>query len=125
MSRDLIRLMHALFLPADHREECWRPAADVSRTPAGWLVKFDVAGTRPDDIRVLACGRRLTVQGRRRDWTEAETCTYYRMEIAYGCFERSLELPCNLESADVTTEYRDGMLLVRIRTEEAPDEPRS
>jgi HSP20 family protein len=37
------------------------------------------------------------------------------MEIAYSRFERSVELPCNLDRADITTEYRDGMLLVRIR----------
>src|SRR5437867_4155460 len=37
MSKDLIRLMHALFLPA--KEACqdapWRPNMDVYRTPAG------------------------------------------------------------------------------------------
>jgi hypothetical protein len=26
-------------------------------------------------------------------------------------------LPCDLQRADITTEYRDGMLLVRISTE--------
>jgi HSP20 family molecular chaperone IbpA len=36
------------------------------------------------------------------------------MEIAYSHFERSLELPCDLERADITTEFHDGMLLVRI-----------
>jgi HSP20 family molecular chaperone IbpA len=39
------------------------------------------------------------------------------MEIAYSDFERSLELPCDLGRADITTEYRDGILLVRIATE--------
>lgn len=127
MSRDLMRLMHSLFLPAADalREASWRPATDVCRTPAGWLLKFELAGVRPEDIEVLAGGKRLTVRGRRRDWTEEEACTYYRMEIAYGYYERSVELPCDLESADVSTEYREGMLLIRIRTEEAQREPRS
>jgi HSP20 family protein len=123
MSRDLIRLMHSLFLPAatTFQEVSWRPAADVYRTRYGWLVKFDLAGVRPEDIRVVLHGRRLTVQGLRRDCTEEEGCHYYSMEIAYSYFERRLELPANLEPADVATEYRDGMLLVRIRTE-APRE---
>lgn|SRR5262245_15023280 len=119
MSRDLIRLMHALFLPPARPlpEACWHPAADICRTRSGWLIKFELAGVRPEDIQVMACGNRLTVHGQRRDCAEEKSCTYYRMEIAYGAFERSVELPCNLESADISTEYQEGVLRIRIRTE--------
>ncbi len=124
MSRDLIRLMHSLFLPVADvlREAAWRPAADVCRLPGGWLLKFELAGVRPEDIQVLVRGNRLTLRGQRRGCMEEGACTYYRMEIAYGYFERSVELPRDLESAEIGTEYRDGMLLVRIRTEEATHE---
>ena len=40
------------------------------------------------------------------------------MEIAYSHFERTLQLPGDLEQANVQAEYRDGMLLVRIGKEE-------
>lgn len=116
MSEDFIRIMHALFLPAAEscHETPWSPAADVYRGRNGWLVKFELAGVRPDDIDLTVLGRRLTVRGIRRDCTVLEGCRYYQMEIAYSHFERSIELPCDLERADVTSEYRDGMLLVRI-----------
>ena len=39
------------------------------------------------------------------------------MEISYSRFERSIDLPINLERCQVETEYRDGMLLVHILTE--------
>ena len=120
MARDLIRLMQSLFPPA--ASACgavhWRPSADVYHTRSGWLVKFDLAGVRPEDITLTAQGSRLTVCGRRRDWTIAEGNRYYRMEIAYSHFERSLELPCQLDPARITSEFREGMLLVRIETEE-------
>jgi HSP20 family protein len=119
MSKDLIHLMQSLFLPGAETcaEAAWHPSADVYRTPRGWLVKFDLAGVRPEDLAVSVRGPRLTVRGSRRDWCAEEGCRYYRMEIAYSHFERSLELPCNLERARVAVEYRDGMLLVRIQTE--------
>jgi HSP20 family protein len=119
MSRDLVRLMHALLTqdePSLH-ETVWRPAADVHQTRDGWLVKFDLAGVRPEDVRLSVAGRRLTVRGTRRDATLEESCHCYRMEIAYSHFERSLELPYDLERAHITTEYREGMLFVRVRTE--------
>ncbi|HTU22252.1 MAG TPA: Hsp20/alpha crystallin family protein [Gemmataceae bacterium] len=116
MSEDFIRIMHALFLPA--RESCrdapWCPPADVYRGRNGWLVKFELAGVRPEDLDLIVHGNRLTLRGVRRDSTALEGCRYYQMEIAYSHFERSLTLPCDLERADVTSEYRDGMLLVRI-----------
>ena len=52
-----------------------------------------------------------------RDCFREEECSFYRMEIAYSHFERIIDLPCNLESARITTEYQYGMLLVRIQTE--------
>ena len=42
----------------------------------------------------------------------------YRMEIPYSQFERALELPCDLKRAAITTEFKDGMLLVRIDPEQ-------
>ncbi|MBV9126219.1 MAG: Hsp20/alpha crystallin family protein, partial [Planctomycetes bacterium] len=69
MAGDLIRLMQTLFLPAAEtfQEVPWRPAVDVYRTRQGWRVKFELAGVRPEDITLTVHGRRLTVQGVRRD----------------------------------------------------------
>jgi HSP20 family protein len=115
MSQDLIRLMNALFLPAvdSCREGLWCPAVDIYRTRRGWLVKFELAGVMADDIDLSALGNRLTLRGVRRDHV-TEACHYYRMEIAYSNFERGVELPCDLKRADITTDFRDGMLLVHI-----------
>ena len=122
MPEDVIRLMRSLFLPlaGKFQEVCWRPAADVYRTPQGWLLKFDLAGVELQNIGVGICGRRLTVRGCRRDTFAEEGHSHYQLEIAYSHFERSVELPSNLESAQIKTEYHDGMLLVRIETEAKP-----
>jgi HSP20 family protein len=122
MPEDMIRLMRSLFLPLARRfeETCWRPAADVYQTPQGWLLKFDLAGVRAEDITLSVCGRCLTVRGCRRDRFAEEGHSHYLMEIAYSHFERSIELPRDLDPARVTTEFRDGMLVVRIQTEAKP-----
>jgi HSP20 family protein len=119
MPKDMIRLMHALFLPAvqSARQALWCPAADVYRTRKGWLVKFDLAGVRPEDIDLEVQGRRMRVRGVRRDCATEEGCRYYLMEISYSNFERVLELPCDLQRAEISTDYRDGMLLVHINPE--------
>jgi HSP20 family protein len=119
MANDLIRMLQTLFPPGPElgRHTAWRPSADVYRTRGGWLLKFDLAGVRPDEVHVEISGRRLTVRGTRRDWTHEEGCSHYLMEIAYSAFERSITLPEELGQARLSTEYRDGLLLVYLQTE--------
>jgi HSP20 family protein len=117
MGNDLIHLMHSLFLPAREgcREACWCPPADIYRTREGWTVKLDLAGVKPEDVRISAQGRRLKVCGSRRDCSVTEGCSMYQMEISYSQFSRELELPCEVESAELALEYRDGMLFIQIQ----------
>jgi HSP20 family protein len=95
----------------------WQPSADVYRTRDGWLVKFDLAGVQISDVSVTLQGRRLIVGGVRRDSFLEEGSSHYSMEISYNRFERSLEMPANLGTAQVTIAARDGLLLVRMITE--------
>jgi HSP20 family protein len=116
MASDVIRFMQSLFPRAwdAGQEGTWQPSADIYQTPQGWLVKFDLAGVRPEDVQLSCCGAQLTVRGSRRDWCLEEGCHCYVMEISYSRFERTLRLPCDLEAACIQAEHRDGMLLVRI-----------
>jgi len=126
VSKDLIRLMNALFMPG--AEACqdtpWRPHADVYRTPDGWVVKFELAGVRAEDVDLQVLGGRMQLSGLRRDCLLEEarksgtpSPVHYRMEIAYSRFDRTLDLPCDLKRAEITTEFANGLLLVRITPE--------
>jgi len=104
------------FLPAVEscRAPLWQPRADTYRKRDGWIVKFDLAGVRPDDVSVEFDGSRLTVRGVRRDWVQREFVSYYSLEISYSRFERCIELPGDLSGARLRWEYSEGMLLVQI-----------
>ena len=118
MATDDVRFKHVLFLSAARPpEEAWRPRADVYRTPGGWLVKLELAGVLPDDVRLATRGNMLCVQGTRRDLRMQECRDCHRLEIDYSRFERLLELPGLSESAEIAMSYRDGMLLIQIETE--------
>ena len=72
---------------------------------------------RPAEVEVITRGRMLAVRGRRCDTELVEGCEFYSMEIAYSQFQRVLELPVDLDRAQVATDYRNGILLVRVLTE--------
>ena len=98
----------------------WCPAADVYRGRAR-LARQVRPGRRSARGHGADRARPSPDLARRSAATAPpwQGCRYYHMEIAYSHFERSLELPCDLERADITTDYRDGMLLVHIRPMEA------
>ena len=96
------------------QEACWRPSVDIYRVQDAWLVKFDLAGVRKEDIQVTLDANRLIVRGIRRDLTIVDGQRAYSMEIDYNQFERVVELPVNVETARFASDYRDGMFLVSI-----------
>jgi HSP20 family protein len=118
MARELGRLINELLgaSAGDLQHAPWRPAADVYRTADGWLVKLELAGVRPDEIQLSAQGRRLLIEGRRRDSIIQESGECYSLEISYSRFERSIDFPCSLNQARILTDYQNGMLVVRIVT---------
>lgn len=95
----------------------WQPLADIYRIRDGWLVKLDLAGIRLEDVEIKTKGNCLTIEGVRRDFQEEESPNYYTMEISYNRFRKSIELPMQLEEAEIRLDYRDGMLLIRIEKE--------
>ena len=97
--------------------EPWAPPVDIYRTRNGWILKFDLAGVGLEDVRVVVQGRYVSIAGFRRDSIVEEGCSYYSMEISYNRFERTIEMPSNLDHARVSLEARDGILLVRMITE--------
>ncbi len=91
-----------------------RPPADMYKTRNGLVIKFDLAGVKPEDIAINIQDAALTVSGVRKDLVLEEGLTYYSMEISYSHFERTVKLPFNLRHSRISNEYRDGMLIVRI-----------
>jgi HSP20 family protein len=106
----------SLYVDSDPKEatQCWRPPVDVYRRGQEWLLKFDLAGVRPEDVQVRLAGSRITVAGIRRDWVVDQGYSYHSMEISYNRFERTIELPGDISGAEYSLEARDGLLLVRV-----------
>ncbi len=107
------------------RGRVWRPAADVYRIEDGWIVKLDLAGISPDDLEIEISGASLRVSGCRRDTFYGEGITYQQLEITYSRFERTLHFPCSIEGAHLMRDYRDGLLILHLKSEENCEENES
>lgn len=96
----------------------WNPAADVYRVQDGWVVKVDLAGICSDELQIEIRGALLSIRGCRRDTHYREGFVYQQMEITYSRFEKTIEFPAPIEGASIRHDYRDGFLIIDVRTEQ-------
>jgi HSP20 family protein len=96
----------------------WNPAADVYRVAEGWVVKVDLAGVCTDELEIELHDSTLTVRGCRRDTHYREGFVYQQMEITYSRFEKSIQFPGPIEGASIRRDYRDGFLIIDVRSEQ-------
>ncbi len=108
-------------MPMAHRVKpsgrLWNPAADVYRSPDGWVVKVDLAGVCSDDLEISISGALLSIRGCRRDSVYREGFSYHQMEITYSRFEKVIQFPTPIEGATVVQDYSDGFLIIKLRNE--------
>ncbi len=113
-----LRLMPKAMRGMRCTRQMWDPAADVYRTREGWIVKFELAGVSPDELGVEIAGDTLRVSGCRRDEVLSESVSCHQLEIIYSHFERTIRFPCPIEGAVVERRYKDGLLVLYLRSPE-------
>jgi HSP20 family protein len=76
-----------------------------------YVVRAEIAGIDPEeDLEVTAGVGLLTISARRSGVVEDR----HRSEFRYGSFRRTIELPADADSDDVTADYAKGILTVKI-----------
>jgi HSP20 family protein len=91
-----------------------RPAMDAVRTETGTLVRLDVPGFAPDEVRVTVHEGVLSVSGSKSSESETEEGNWIRRERASSSFERSVVLPKGVDASAITAKVENGVLEVNV-----------
>lgn len=87
---------------------------DVSETGGEVIVKAVLPGIKPEDVQLTVNEGVLTLRGESRSETSEEKENFYRREIRYGSFARSLPLPARVDQEKAEAEFKDGVLTVHL-----------
>jgi HSP20 family protein len=96
------------------RSRRWIPAMDLVETDDHLVLRADLPGMNEDDIDIEVKDNVLTVSGERKAEQEEKEEGYYRVERAFGSFSRSLTLPQGVSADQVSANFDNGVLEVRI-----------
>jgi HSP20 family protein len=95
-------------------ERVWTPAIDVVREDDHLVLRADLPGIKPEEVKIEVEDDILTVSGEHRESKEEKDTNYVRRERRYGSFSRSMALPEGVDAKKIKATTRDGVVEVTI-----------
>jgi HSP20 family protein len=92
----------------------WSPPVTVMERDGSLVVRADVPGLNPEDVRVEIEEGRLTISGERMQESKKHESGFYRNERSYGAFRRVIRLPEGVEPEHVSATFENGVLEVSV-----------
>jgi HSP20 family protein len=92
----------------------WAPLVDISEDDKEYLIRAELPDVKKEDVRVTAEAGTLTISGERKLEKVEKSRKYHRIERAYGSFARCFSFPDDASPANVSAEFKDGMLTVHL-----------
>lgn len=92
----------------------WSPSVDVVKHDGDLVLRADLPGIKPDEVKIEVEGDVLTVSGEHREEKEEKKENYVRRERRFGSFSRSMVLPHGVKPDDIEAKSEDGVLEVTI-----------
>src|SRR5882762_221931 len=90
------------------------PPVDIYEDEHNITLKLEVPGIDEKDIDVRIDNNTLTVHGERKIEKEEKEENYRRVERQYGSFTRSFTLPSSVDPAQVSADYNQGVLKIKL-----------
>jgi HSP20 family protein len=96
------------------------PLMNLSEDRDHIYIEALAPGVDPATIDLAVLGNVLTISGEKRRHPEGiKPEAFHRSERAAGKFVRSIELPVVVDAAQVTAEYKHGLILLKLPKSEA------
>jgi len=118
---DLLSRMNAIMAtlqestgPQHIHAAAWVPLADVYEGEDAIVIVMELPGIRKEDVHVSISRGVLRVAGFRHKHLPKGTRHVHQMEIPYGHFSRSLELPGCADLEHIEAKYKHAYLLIEV-----------
>ena len=96
------------------------PAMDIYQTDKDVVVKASLPGINPEEVDISITGDILTIKGEHKEEQEVKEADYFRKELSYGTFHRSMTLPVAVKAEKADATFENGVLTITLpKVEEA------
>lgn len=102
----------------------WIPTTDIFADGQDLILRCELAGVSRERISITLSGGALVVSGERGSDLDLEETNFLVRERFYGNFRRSVGLPPGLDEEDISAEFQNGLLEIRVKGGAIAREPR-
>ena len=93
----------------------WAPAVDVREDNQEITLNVELPGIKPEEVEISVDNGVLTLRGEKsHERKEGEEGRYHLVERTYGSFTRSFVLPQGLNEEQISADFDNGLLMIRI-----------
>ncbi|MFH2103146.1 MAG: Hsp20/alpha crystallin family protein [Chloroflexota bacterium] len=103
------------------RSYAWSPPTDIYETEGGFVVRVELAGMHETGFTIKFEKNFLIITGSRVD--SCERRAYHQMEIRFGEFNTTVEIPQGFDLTKADANYEGGFLMINIPKSEPTDIP--
>lgn len=87
---------------------------DMYQTTGFVVIKALIAGVMPGNVDIVLTRDMVTIRGSREDDREAQEDGYFRRELYWGAFSRTILLPEEVDVDAAEASEKHGVLVIRL-----------
>ena len=88
---------------------------DVYQNDKEIIIKSDIAGVKPEDLKIALHNDLLTIKCQRFNDLAISDEDYFYKECSYGFFSRSIILPSEVDNHKVEASLENGVLSINLK----------
>jgi HSP20 family protein len=90
------------------------PAVDIAEKDRVYEITAELPGLDQNNIELKFSNGTLTIKGEKKQETEEKKENYYTSERRYGAFERSFQVPQDIDDTKIEASFSKGLLTVTL-----------
>lgn len=117
--QDMDRLLSNVFRGAGSDRQIipagiFKPTVDIHADENAYTITVEVPGVDEKDVSLELADETLIIRGEKKQEKEEKTGNFYRVERAYGCFQRILSLPADADQENIDADFGRGVLCITV-----------
>lgn len=102
------------FRPASHKLGKINPNIDISESEKEFLITAELPAMNENDIEITLTEAQLTIKGEKKIDQNTEKADHHIAERTFGNFERSFQLPTEIDSHKTSASFKQGVLCITL-----------